>query len=174
MDIKNIDGKWVVHFMSFITAQEDKEEGYSLNRVSNLYSLALYKAKSFNGKRFHKPSFGGGIAFPSEDIALLAAKTLSNDVKWEQIELLKEAQDKFEKAAKMWERYNDMDNSKKVRDSSNKSRDNYLRKGEKLVQAVFPKTVITYPGLYPNFLLENGKEYYSITAIIRQEIALTD
>ncbi len=52
----------VFHFLNFITTKEQ----YNLKmNISNLYSLALKRAKKIGGKKFHNKQYGGGIAFQS-------------------------------------------------------------------------------------------------------------
>jgi hypothetical protein len=54
----------VVHFLEFITFEDHTAEGKSRS-VSDLYELALKKARRVGGRKFHNKQFGGGIVFQS-------------------------------------------------------------------------------------------------------------
>lgn len=53
----NGNPRYVTHFLNFITAKD----GYGSGR----YELALKRAKSLGGKKFHNKQYGGGIVFQS-------------------------------------------------------------------------------------------------------------
>jgi hypothetical protein len=55
----------VVHFLEFITFEDHQTAEGRRRSVSNLYELALQKARRVGGKKFHNKQFGGGIVFQS-------------------------------------------------------------------------------------------------------------
>ena len=70
----NGNGRFVVHFLSLVTAEDRKEadayEGRGFGeRLTWLYNRALVRAKRRCGRKFHNQQFGGGVIFQagSED-----------------------------------------------------------------------------------------------------------
>ena len=67
--------KWkvVVHFLSILTESEIKEcelkaqKSGDIFAVDTKYKFAVKKANKFGGRKFHNKSFGGGIAFNSDE-----------------------------------------------------------------------------------------------------------
>ena len=53
----------VIHFLAFLTHEDRAAVPIGLGRVSDLYELALKKARKLGGKKFHNKQFGGGIVF---------------------------------------------------------------------------------------------------------------
>lgn len=67
----NGNPRYVVHFAEFINDQE-REESYKQQNIIDgafavdiQYRLALSKAKTIGGKKFHNKQYGGGIVFQS-------------------------------------------------------------------------------------------------------------
>jgi hypothetical protein len=54
---------------------ETESNNYNMS-VSDQYNLALQKAKSLGGRKYHNKQFGGGIVFQSYDIKTLENKIL--------------------------------------------------------------------------------------------------
>lgn len=58
----NGNPRYVCHFLEFITDQESQE---LKGQISQKYNLAIDKAKTIGGKKFHNKQYGGGIVFQS-------------------------------------------------------------------------------------------------------------
>lgn len=75
----NGNPRYVVHFLEFIS--EANEIDVKAQRkpitdgLSALYQVALKKAKTIGGKKYHTKSYGGGIVFQSYNI-----KELEKDI----------------------------------------------------------------------------------------------
>jgi hypothetical protein len=80
MRIKNdINGnpRYVCHFFNLLT-NDEKHKDYAdgalsgidaaANSLDNQYKLALKRAKTIGGHKFHNKQFGGGIVFQSHNI----------------------------------------------------------------------------------------------------------
>lgn len=74
MDYKRISNdtngnpRYVFHFLNFLSDKEQEDEPNGLSRISNIYSLAVFKAKNIGGKRYRGKDFGGGIVIQSYNI----------------------------------------------------------------------------------------------------------
>ena len=56
----------VCHFLELINEQDNENvKNDGLNSISNLYNIAVYKAKKIGGKKYNGKDFGGGIVFQS-------------------------------------------------------------------------------------------------------------
>ena len=62
-----IRGNAVISWMAVEDADWDNE---GMHAVSNAYRRAVNKAKAFGGRKFHNKSYGGGIAFNSEQAVM--------------------------------------------------------------------------------------------------------
>ena len=62
---RDINGnpRYVCHFLDLLNNTE-KNQG----NISDLYYLAIKKAKQLGGKKYHNKSYGGGIVFQSYNI----------------------------------------------------------------------------------------------------------
>lgn len=58
----NGNPRYVCHFLSLI---KDSDEG----SISEKYNLAISRAKTIGGRKYHTKSYGGGIVFQSYNIA---------------------------------------------------------------------------------------------------------
>jgi len=67
----NGNPRYVCHFLNLLSDKE--QESYN---VSEKYALALKKAKTIGGKKYHTKSYGGGIVFQSYNIADLEKSIL--------------------------------------------------------------------------------------------------
>lgn len=63
----------VVHFLALNTREELDKTGADWVEIGEKYRLALARAKTIGGRKFHNRQFGGGIAFVSFNHADLAA-----------------------------------------------------------------------------------------------------
>ena len=61
----NGNPRYVCHYLHFITPKDLKNPSYVMG---NDYELALKKAKSIGGKKYHNKQYGGGIVFQSYNI----------------------------------------------------------------------------------------------------------
>lgn len=63
----NINGnpRYVIHFLNFLNSEEQK------TNVKDGYVLALKKAKTIGGRKFHNKQFGGGIVFAPSNLQYL-------------------------------------------------------------------------------------------------------
>lgn len=64
----NGNPRYVVHFVTF-TKDSDSTQ--------NSYSLALKRAKTIGGKKYHTKTFGGGIVFQAVNINKLKEKIIN-------------------------------------------------------------------------------------------------
>ncbi len=58
--------RYVCHFLDLIT--EKDREGIPDYDISQLYAVAIRKAKKIHGHKFHNKQYGGGIVFQSYNI----------------------------------------------------------------------------------------------------------
>jgi len=58
----NGNPRFVCHFLSF-TTPSDLAEYMGMDKITQKYDLALSRAKTLGGKKFHNKQFGGGIVF---------------------------------------------------------------------------------------------------------------
>ena len=56
------EGMPVVHFLECLTQAQKDAEPQAINRINNLYALAIRNTKG-HAKKYHNRKFGGGIAF---------------------------------------------------------------------------------------------------------------
>lgn len=67
----NGNPRYVCHFLSLIKDSDEKEvEGkdnwkQGIYKLDLLYTIALKRAKTIGGKKYHNKSYGGGIVFQS-------------------------------------------------------------------------------------------------------------
>ena len=59
----NGNPRYVCHFLTFITDAENARSGAAHIDVSVKYDMALIRAHSIGGRKFHNRQFGGGIVF---------------------------------------------------------------------------------------------------------------
>lgn len=64
----NGNPRYVCHFLQLNSEKELEETPNDWNRISNLYSLALARARKIGGKKFHNKQYGGGIVFQSYNL----------------------------------------------------------------------------------------------------------
>lgn len=70
----NGNPRYVCHFLNFVNNQDRKEADKQKNvqktfgTVSILYEIAVKKANTIGGRKFHTKSYGGGIVFQSYNI----------------------------------------------------------------------------------------------------------
>lgn len=70
----------VIHFLAFLTHEDRAAIPLHLNRVSDMYALALKKARKLGGKKFHNRQYGGGIVFQAysdDEVHELVARALA-------------------------------------------------------------------------------------------------
>jgi hypothetical protein len=68
----NGNPRFVAHFLAFTTP--DDLAGYmGLDKITQKYNLALSRAKTLEGRKFHNKQFGGGIVFTSYNLGGLCA-----------------------------------------------------------------------------------------------------
>lgn len=73
----NGNPRYTIHFLDLLTESEQYNETTNklgLDRVNYLYSLALAKAKSIGGKKYHTKTYGGGIVFQTYNLNDLCNK----------------------------------------------------------------------------------------------------
>ena len=63
----NGNPRYVCHFLNFIT-DKDRQGEYS---ITGNYNLALKRARTIGGKKFHNNQYGGGIVFQCYSIPAL-------------------------------------------------------------------------------------------------------
>lgn len=68
----NGNPRYVCHFLN-LSIDADREELNKLNpghitSITGLYNLALKRAKTIGGKKYHNKKYGGGIVFQSYNI----------------------------------------------------------------------------------------------------------
>jgi hypothetical protein len=66
MEITYQNGYAVAHFLEFADTDHKK---HRLNAVPFAYDQAVEHCNAFNGKKWHRQSYGGGIAFRCEQDA---------------------------------------------------------------------------------------------------------
>lgn len=72
----NGNPRYVCHFLTFLTDKDDDIDRLAtVGGISASYALALSRARSLGGKKFHNKQYGGGIVFQSYNI-----ETLKNDI----------------------------------------------------------------------------------------------
>lgn len=60
--------RYVVHFLNLNTQQELDETPNEIGRLSALYALAVKRANTIGGRKYHNKRYGGGIVFQSYSI----------------------------------------------------------------------------------------------------------
>jgi phosphoketolase len=76
---------------------------------------------------------------------------------------LKKAQRLINKGAKLWEIGNNSGNSDVLAQKEKESQTAY-RRAEKIIKEIYPNIIITYPGLYPNYQL-NDCNFYNLESL---------
>lgn len=66
----NGNPRYVCHFLNILN---EKEQNLNINEK---YSLAIKKAKSIGGKKYHNKKYGGGLVFQSHNIETLEKSIL--------------------------------------------------------------------------------------------------
>lgn len=69
----NGNPRYVVHFLSLNTRDELNRTGEQWIGVSDKYELALKRARTIGGRKFHNKQYGGGIVFQSYSLKELTA-----------------------------------------------------------------------------------------------------
>lgn len=69
----NGNPRYVVHFLSLNTRDELDRTGEQWIGVSEKYELALKRARTIGGRKFHNKQYGGGIVFQSYSLEGLTA-----------------------------------------------------------------------------------------------------
>lgn len=64
---ENGNPRYVVHFLNFITPKDQKSG-------VDTYELAVKRARSIGGKKYHTKSYGGGIVFQSYNTKELTSR----------------------------------------------------------------------------------------------------
>lgn len=76
----NGNPRYVCHFLNFINDKDDEQiriiASCNLDSISASYKLALMRAKTIGGKKFHNKQYGGGIVFQSYNIYDLSKRIL--------------------------------------------------------------------------------------------------
>jgi len=72
------NGNPVIHFLNAVMETEQSNAPDSLDKIPTLYRMAVNKARSFGGKKYHNQSYGGGIVFPDEEHLKLFIDSLEN------------------------------------------------------------------------------------------------
>lgn len=73
----NGNSRYVCHFLNLLTDNEK----YIQNAVDNRYNIAIKRAHTIGGRKFHNKQFGGGIVFQAyspEEVRELVYNTLKN------------------------------------------------------------------------------------------------
>lgn len=66
----NGNPRFVAHFLAFTTSQD--LAGYmGLDKITQKYNLALKRAKTLGGRKFHNKQYGGGIVFCTYSLSTL-------------------------------------------------------------------------------------------------------
>jgi hypothetical protein len=74
-DFTKIDsGRFCIHFLNLNIKSDDIQAGTDLNRISNLYNMALARFKPIGGKKYHNKKYGGGVAFYTNNLELTIEK----------------------------------------------------------------------------------------------------
>jgi hypothetical protein len=61
----NGNPRYVCHFLALNTEEEKENTPNDWNRISNLYAMAVQRAKTIGGKKYNNKAYGGGIVFQS-------------------------------------------------------------------------------------------------------------
>lgn len=69
----NGNPRYVLHFLSLNTRDELNRTGEQWIGVSEKYELALKRARTIGGRKFHNKQYGGGIVFQSYSLDKLTA-----------------------------------------------------------------------------------------------------
>jgi len=69
----NGNPRYVVHFLQLLSESENNYKRTGLN-INNAYELAIKKARTIGGKKYHNKSYGGGIVFQSYNLQTLVDK----------------------------------------------------------------------------------------------------
>ncbi len=63
----NGNPRYVTHFLNLISdSDREKTKSDGIYQISNLYDLAIKKAKTIGGKKYRAKWYGGGIVFQSD------------------------------------------------------------------------------------------------------------
>lgn len=68
----NGNGRFVVHFLEFITAKDRAEAPNDLGKIRFLFNRAIYKCKPYGGRKYRGKEFGGCIVFQESSEELMA------------------------------------------------------------------------------------------------------
>ena len=66
----NGNPRYVTHFLNLLTTKEKDELSHTITILDG-YRIALNRAKTIGGKKFHNKQYGGGIVFQSYDLESL-------------------------------------------------------------------------------------------------------
>ena len=69
----NGNPRYVVHFLSLNTREELDRTGEQWIGVNDKYEIALKRARSIGGRKFHNKQYGGGIVFQCYSLRELMA-----------------------------------------------------------------------------------------------------
>lgn len=76
----NGNPRYVCHFLNFVNDKDDEQikiiASTNTDKVSASYKLALIRAKTIGGKKYHNKSYGGGIVFQSYNLFDLEKRIL--------------------------------------------------------------------------------------------------
>lgn len=64
----NGNPRYVIHFLNFITPEDELIINNKPYRVSALYNRAIDKARKIGGRMYRAKSYGGGIVFTSYNL----------------------------------------------------------------------------------------------------------
>ena len=70
--------RFVCHFLELINEQDNEQvKNDGLHSISNLYNIAVYKAKKIGGKKYNGKDYGGGIVFQTYNTNTIEEKIKS-------------------------------------------------------------------------------------------------
>lgn len=76
----NGNPQYVCHFLNFINDKDEEEakDNYIklISKIDLLYKLALKRANTIGGRKYHNKSYGGGIVFRSYNLFDLEKRIL--------------------------------------------------------------------------------------------------
>lgn len=61
----NGNPRYVCHFLALNTKEEKETPEYKIDRIGNLYAMAVKRANRIGGKKYNNKKYGGGIVFQS-------------------------------------------------------------------------------------------------------------
>ena len=62
----NGNPRFVVHFSQLVNEQErEHAKQFGIQYISELYRIAVKKANTIGGRKYHTKSYGGGVVFQS-------------------------------------------------------------------------------------------------------------